>query len=186
MNKLLFNTTISIAGVVLLLSSCSQSESTRSVTAVETKAVDATQADWKTYTDKANEALKNGDKSAAEQNYKAAIAEAEKLGQKDPALAEAVANAASFYYVQGDGEQADELYQRSLSIREAAKGMEDADLITDLLGLFRVRVSQKKFAEACKYYERAKAIAAKTGKEIGADADAEYDNAKKLISEPAP
>ena len=172
--------TASIGAAVILLSACGQTDPGQTVSKVETAATTADQTEWKGYTDKANDALKSGDKAAAEENYKQAIAAAKKLGENDPAVAEAIANAASFYYVQGDGEQADELYSQSLALREANKGKEHADLIQDLIGLAKVRMSQKKYADACTFFERATAIAKKSGTQIDSETETQYENAKKL------
>ncbi len=74
-----------------------------------TNAAAVEQNTWKQLTANADAAVKRGDKAEAEQSYKAAMAEAEKLGADNPAQAEAIVNLANFYYVQGAGDQADEL-----------------------------------------------------------------------------
>ncbi|MFX5730420.1 tetratricopeptide repeat protein, partial [Acinetobacter baumannii] len=84
------------------------------------------------------DARAKNDKAGAEKNYKAAIAEALKLGADTPAVASSTANLADFYYVQGDGNQADELYKRSLATYEKTVGTQHFDLVVDLAGLGKV------------------------------------------------
>ena len=145
-------------------------------------AATADQAMWQIYTKQAEDALAKNDKTAAEQNYKLAIAEAEKLGTDTPAVASSTANLADFYYVQGDGNQADDLYKRSLAVMEKIKGTEHVDLVKDLSGLGKVSIMKKKYPEAVSYYERAEDILKQSGMPEQADIKKGLEDAKKLAA----
>jgi tetratricopeptide (TPR) repeat protein len=68
---------------------------------------------------------------------------------------------ADFYYAQGDGEQADQLYRRSLALKEKSLGMEHADLVKDLVGLGNLATKKGDQKEADQYYKRAEKISGK-------------------------
>src|SRR5271154_715111 len=125
--------TLSAAALICatVITSCAQSNQT----ADQASPANADQGQWMQYTSDAEKAAKQGDKTAAEQLYKQAIAEAEKLGESNPGLPKAVSNMADFYYAQGDGDRADELYQRAIAVREKALGAESIDIAEDLIGL---------------------------------------------------
>ena len=125
------------------LAGCS-SEQSQSPQVTSTTAASADQAAWEMYTKKAEDALAKGDKSGAESSYKIAIAEAEKIGMDTPAVASSTANLADFYYVQGDGNRADDLYKRSLGVYEKTVGKQHTDLIKDLSGLGKVSLLPQK------------------------------------------
>jgi tetratricopeptide (TPR) repeat protein len=132
-------------------------------------AASADQALWQLCTKKAEEALSRNDKVAAEANYKIAIAEAEKLGEDNPGVAASTANLADFYYVQGEGNKADDLYKRSLAVQEKTLGTEHADLIKDLIGLGKVALLNKQKKDALAYFQRAEAIAKKSNLPISTE-----------------
>lgn len=175
LSKLLLCTTV----VMFSLSACGQSET---VNSAATQPVAQEQGDWKTITAEADEASKKGDKVVAEAKYKEAMAAAVKLGESDPGQAVAIANLASFYYVQGDANQANDLYTKSLAAHEKAVGLEHVDLVTDLVGLAKVKTALKQPKEAVTNYERAINILKNTSKPVPADLQAEYDAAKKAAA----
>ncbi len=164
---------------MLSLSACGQPNSDTNPASTDptpgATQVAAEQKDWKSITASADTALKSGNKADAEAKYKEAITVAEALGEKDPGNAEAVANLANFYYVQGDAEQANLLYQRSLKLREKALGLEHVDLVKDLEGLGKVSKSQKKLKEASAYYKRAIGILKKNKQPIPDQLKKDYD-----------
>jgi tetratricopeptide (TPR) repeat protein len=147
-----------------------------------TVAATADQEAWQMYTKKAEDAIAKGDKKEAESNYNLAIAEAEKLGTEAPAVASSTANLADFYYVQGEGNKADDLYKRSLSVQEKNVGKEHADLVRDLCGLGKVSLLKKKYSDALAYYERAQAILKSSSLPPQQEVTAGLDMAKKLAS----
>lgn len=178
---------ICAVSVGIAISACGHNAATDSVTTTVDKTTTAEQAVWERFTSDAEAAKKNGDLKKAEGDYKSAIAEAEKLGAQNPAVAKSTANLADFYYVQGDGAQADKLYQRSLALQEKVLGMEHQDLAQSLIGLARVNTSEKKYAAATKYYVRAIAILTKANQDIPNDVLKEYESVKaKNTTEPNP
>jgi tetratricopeptide (TPR) repeat protein len=171
---------VSSITVAILISACGQSQMNSTVPG--TTAASVEQNNWKQLSAKADAAVKRGDKAEAEEDYKAAMTEAEKLGADNPAQAEAIVNLANFYYVQGAGDRADELYKKSLALHEKNLGKEHVDLVVDLVGLARVSSSQKKYADASAYYQRAIAILKKAGRAVPSDVETEYGKAKSLAS----
>jgi tetratricopeptide (TPR) repeat protein len=170
----------SAAAVTLLTSGCGQSETAQSVPGAST--VSAEQTDWKTLTTSADAAVQHGNAAEAEKLYRSAMDAAMKLGADDPGQAQAVANLANFYYVQGDGQQANILFKQSLALREKALGLEHADLARDLIGLARVSKLQRDYADAGKYYARAVAILKKSDKSVPPEVESEYTEVQQLAS----
>src|SRR5205823_14052354 len=104
--------------------------------------------------------------ATAESKYKEAMAQAEQLGEANPKLARSVSNMANFYYAQGDGQQADQLYRRAIALREKAKDMESADLARDLIGLANIQSKAGNKAEALEDYTRAKELLTKANQPV--------------------
>jgi len=167
--------------VTIMLSACgpsdltqmSQSESSTSVSTAE-------QVSWKRLTAQADAALKHGHKAEAEQTYKMALSEAEKLGADNPTKDQSLVKLANFYYVQGSGGQADKLYRRSLAEREKLLGMEHVDLSIDLLALARISSSQKKYLAATAFFRRAIALLKKAGRVVSKDTEEDYARVQNL------
>lgn len=167
--------------VTILLSACGPSDLTQlSRSASNTTRSAVEQDSWKRLTAEADAALKQGNKAEAEQTYKMALIEAEKLGAENPAKEESIVNLANFYYVQGDGGQADKLYRRSLAERKKLLGMEHVDLSIDLLALARISSSQKKYVAATAFYRRAIGILKKAGRAVSKDTDKDYARVQNL------
>lgn len=175
-----WRTIVSLVTVTVFASGCGQSQMTSSVS--DTKANSVEQSSWKQLTDAADAALKQGNKAEAERNYIAAMIEAKRLGAVSPAQEEAITNLANFYYVQGAGEEANQLYRSSLALHEKILGTEHIDLTTDLIGLARVSSSQKKYAQASAFYQRAIAILRKAGCKIPPHLEADYVKVQNLAS----
>lgn len=110
---------------------------------------------WETHTRSAAEALEAKDYDKAEKLYNFAIQEAEKLGEGDPQLAASYNNMADFYFAQGDGEKAENMYSKSLAIKEKSLGLSDRDLVVDLTGLGNAYAAQEKYEEADASFKRA-------------------------------
>ena len=173
------------AAKYLILISCTglfgcSSEQSQQPQITSTVAASADQAAWQMYTKQAEDALAKGDKKGAETNYKSAILEAEKLGAETPGVASSTANLADFYYVQGEGNKADDLYKRSLSVYEKNVGKEHTDLVKDLAGLGKVSMLKKKYADALAYYQRADDILRASAVTPPPDIKAGLDLAKKM------
>jgi tetratricopeptide (TPR) repeat protein len=172
-----------VVGLGITLSSCTPNATETTTATTTSKAVVTTeQAVWQKLTADGDAAKTSGDLKKAEMSYQAAIAEAKKLGDQDPALAKTTANLADFYYAQGDGAQADRLYKESLSIHEKALGLEHADLVQSILGLARVSSASKNYGESVAHYERAINILKKNNMPVSTAVEAEYTKAKEDAS----
>jgi tetratricopeptide (TPR) repeat protein len=168
-----------IAFATVSLTACGQAQDMKS--SVSAPAAQE-QAVWEKLTAEAEVAKQAGDKKLAESKYKEAIEAARALAVDSPAQAAATANLASFYYVQGDGAQANQLYSQSLAMHEKSLGMMHVDLVVDLIGLARVYNSEKKYKESQASYERAIEILTKAGKPVPAEVQSELDAVKKAQS----
>jgi hypothetical protein len=151
--------------LAMTVAGCSQQESAQNAAAP----VAAEQASWEQLTTEADQAAKQGNSAEAEAKYKAAMAEAGKLGETDPATARSISNMADFYYAQGDGERADELYSGALALKEKALGMEHKDLARDLIGLGKVSAKKGDYAEAETRFKRAESILVKANEPVPDD-----------------
>jgi tetratricopeptide (TPR) repeat protein len=147
----------------ILLSACSQADTP---TAVDTKVVAQQEAVWQADTEKAVAALQSKDYASAKKLYKQALLDAMQLGQEHPAVAASLSNMANFYYAQGDGQQADQLYRRAIQLKEKNLGIEHQEIAVDLIGLGSVYFTKKKYAEAEPFFTRALQIREKA---FGAD-----------------
>jgi tetratricopeptide (TPR) repeat protein len=169
---------ICVLGLGITVSACTPNATeTASSTASTATATD--QAIWQKLSADGDAAKASGDLKKAEASYQAAVTEAQKLGEQDPALAKTTANLADFYYAQGDGAQADRLYKQSLAIHEKALGLEHADLVQSILGLARVSAAAKNYAESVAHYERAIVILKKNNLPLSPAVEAEYTKAKE-------
>jgi tetratricopeptide (TPR) repeat protein len=151
--------------LAMSVAGCSQEQSSQNAATP----VAAEQSKWEQLTAEADQAAKSGNNTEAEAKYKAAMAEAEQLGQTDPAMARSVSNMADFYYAQGDGEKADQLYDQAVGLKEKALGMEHVDLAKDLIGLAKLSAKKGEYAEAQSQYERAQAILVKAEQPVPDD-----------------
>ncbi|HEY9678785.1 MAG TPA: tetratricopeptide repeat protein [Drouetiella sp.] len=177
---------ICVAGLGITVSACTQTSTetaTSTVTTTSTAEVAVEQAVWQKLTSDGDAAKAAGDLKKAEMSYQAAVEEAKKLGESDPAFSKTTANLADFYYAQGDGQQADKLYKQSLALREKAVGLEHADLIQSILGLARVTSAEKNYGESVAHYERVLAIMKKTNTPVPAEVETEYEKAKENASQ---
>ena len=180
----LLRVSICVAGLGITMSACTESteKATSTSTTTSTAEVVTEQAVWQKMTSDGDAAKAAKDYKKAEASYQAAIEEAKKLGETDPAFSKTTANLADFYYAQGDGQQADKLYKQSLQVREKAVGLEHADLIQSILGLARVSSAEKNYGESVAYYERALAIMKKTETAVPAEVETEYAAAQANAS----
>jgi tetratricopeptide (TPR) repeat protein len=174
---------ICVAGVGLTMSACTPNATeTTTATTTSTAEVAVEQAVWQKLTSDGDAAKAKGDLKKAEECYQAAVQEAKKLGETDPALGKTTANLADFYYAQGDGAQADKLYKQSLAVHEKALGLEHADLVQSIVGLARVASAEKNYAESVSYYERAIGILNKNNMPVSEEVQADYKKAKENAS----
>lgn len=149
-NKKAISSALLGAMVALTVAACSNGPNSTDPSAT----ISTEQNQWQKLTDDAKTAESQKDYKTAEELYAKAVVEAQKLGESAPEVASADNNMAGFYFAQGDGQKAEDLYKNALTIREKALGLEHKDIITDLNGLGRALVKQDKFAEAEPIYKR--------------------------------
>ena len=68
--------------------------------------------------------------------------------KEDLRLAASLSDEARLYYQQGENDRAEQLYRRSLAIREKALGPDHPDVATSLDNLAKLYQAQGKYAEA--------------------------------------
>ena len=116
---------------------------------------------WLRYTEAGRNAHREGRYAEAEEQFKAAVKEAETFGEQDPRYATSLNSLALLYLTQGNYAQAEPLLQRSLAIAEKALGPEHPNVATSLNNLALLYYTQGKYAQAEPLYRRALAIAEK-------------------------
>ncbi|MBP9090015.1 tetratricopeptide repeat protein [bacterium] len=113
---------------------------------------------WERYNLMAQNAMNQGKPQEAEDLFRSAIAEAEKLDAKDPKLANSLNNLANCLRNQGKYPEAEQNYKRALEVRQKVLG----PLHTDLIGIYEnyakmLRAAGRE-AEATKMDSHARAI----------------------------
>ncbi len=102
----------------------------------------ADEAQWEQYMRAGEAAYQRGDYEEAVGQTKAALKEAEDFGEQDPRFATTLNNLARLYRAQGRYDEAEPLYQRSLTINEKALGPEHphtAGILNNLAGLYQTQ-----------------------------------------------
>ncbi len=121
----------------------------------------AQETSWEAYTAMAESAYQQGLYDDAEDSLKAALKEAEQFEAEDPRLATTLTHLAFLYHVQGNYEEAEPLYHRSLTIKEKTLGPEHPTVATSLNNLANLYHAQERYADAEPLYQRSLAIAEK-------------------------
>ena len=132
---------------------------------------------WAQLTSAAQQASRRGDQALSEDLYKQAMSAAQSLGPDNDKMAKSFSNLADFYYAQGDGDKADQLYSKALKLKEQTLGTQHADLVADLLGLARLKFKQGNNSESLALYKRAISILKKSDPKLAQDIMLEYRNA---------
>ncbi len=88
--------------------------------------------------------------------------------KEDLPLAASLSDEARLYYQQGENDQAEQLYRRSLAIREKALGPDHPDVATSLDNLAELYQAQGKYAEAEPLLQRSLAIRKGATNRLGA------------------
>ncbi len=88
--------------------------------------------------------------------------------KEDLRLAASLSDEARLYYQQGENDRAEQLYRRSLAIREKALGPDHPDVATSLDNLAKLYQAQGKYAEAEPLLQRSLAIRNGATKRLGA------------------
>lgn len=162
----------------VVLGACAQQENIQPAEKIFPAAEDV---DWAVLTDEAVKQQENGNPRAAEKFYLQAIAAAKKMSDENPQVAAATSNLANFYYVQGDGEQADRLFQESLAMRQKVLGKEHADVAIDLIGLARLYSKSGDYKKAEPMYAQAADILKKNNQPLPADLEKEWGAVKAKL-----
>lgn len=150
----------SLAAVVsvISISACTQ----ESPLTLESKLNQQAESCWQRDTESAFQAEQKNDFKKARSLFRKAFLDAVQLGIDHPFAAVSLSNMANFYYVQGDGQQADQLYRRSLALKQKNLGIEHLELSVDLIGLGSVYFKQGKYAQAEPFFARALKIREKS------------------------
>ena len=106
----------------------------------------------------------------------------EMIKKENPQAAACMSNLASFYYVQGDGQQADKLYRQSIALKSKLSGESHVDIAADLIGLGKVCVANDKYSAAGPLYERAIAILKKAQRPGSAETERQYADIQAKLS----
>ena len=109
---------------------------------------------WQEHIEAGNEAFENGRYADAERMFGLAMEEAERFGDKDPRLALTLNNFAALCHSQGKYSMAEELYKRSLAIKEQILGPEHLDVAVNLHNLAVLYSAKRRFKEAEPLYLR--------------------------------
>lgn len=99
---------------------------------------DTAETRWERHNEAGRRAFREGDHVVAEQEFIAAIREANSLGENDTRLASSLAGLAQIKYLKRDFDQAEALFKRALAIRERALGDKHPDVAATLNSLARL------------------------------------------------
>ena len=113
---------------------------------------------WDRHTVAGIAAYEQGDYAKAEEEWVAALAEAEAFGPEDTRLATSLNNLGEVYRTQGRYGDAEPLYNRALAINEKALGPDDPKLAASLNNLALLYDAQGRYEEAEPFYKRALAV----------------------------
>jgi tetratricopeptide (TPR) repeat protein len=113
---------------------------------------------WERYNVAGQQAMTQGKKVDAEKHFQLAVAEAEKLGEKDPKLATSLNNLANCLRSQGRYEEADPVYKRAIQAKEKSDGPFSDGLVSILENYATMLRACNREAEAEKHARRARGI----------------------------
>src|SRR3990172_10615101 len=113
---------------------------------------------WKGYLDSGKKAFEEDDYAKAQQQFVAALREAEHFGPHDSRLTSTLNNLAVLYHTQGKYSEAEPLYRRALAILEETLGATHPSVGQGLNNLAEMLRAQGKHAEAERLHRRALAI----------------------------
>ncbi|HET7620541.1 MAG TPA: tetratricopeptide repeat protein [Gemmatimonadaceae bacterium] len=119
---------------------------------------DTAETRWETRNEAGRRLFSQGDYAAAEQEFIAAMREANALGQDDLRLASSLASLAQIKYLQKDIEQAEALFKRALSIREKHLGEKHPEVAVIVNSLARLYFRRNDFVSAAPLLMRLLAI----------------------------
>ena len=102
---------------------------------------------WQRHNEAGLAALDDGSHARAEEEFRAALTVAEKLGEQDPRLADTLNNLAGLYCDQGRYADAESLLERALAIWEGARGGDHLEVATILTNLAAVYLDQGRYGK---------------------------------------
>jgi len=113
---------------------------------------------WERYNVAGQQAMAQGKQGEAEKHFQLAVAEAEKMGEKDPKLATSLNNLANCLRAQGRYEEADPAYKRAIMAKEKSDGPFSEGLVSILENYATMLRACNREAEAEKHAKRARGI----------------------------
>jgi tetratricopeptide (TPR) repeat protein len=117
---------------------------------------------WTDLKDSANKAIEMGDLEGAIKDWHAAIDESENFAKGDGRLVTSVEGLAQAQFLKGNHAEAEALYKRALSLREAAQGNDHQDIATVLNNLGAVYFKRGFYKDAMSHFERSLAMRRKS------------------------
>jgi hypothetical protein len=109
---------------------------------------DTAETRWESHNEAGRRLFSQGDYAAAEQEFIAAMREANALGHDDLRLASSIASLAQIKYLQKDIDQAEALFKRALSIRERHLGEKHPEVAVMINSLARLYFRRNDFVSA--------------------------------------
>lgn len=108
-------------------------------------------------------AADGGDRDAAIANWKLAMQDAEKLGEKDPRLPYAMLQLSDQYQYQKQPAEAEALLKKALALREQSGNTNSLGMARNLVRLGQIAMTKKEYGDAERYMNRAVDIQDKCG-----------------------
>jgi tetratricopeptide (TPR) repeat protein len=135
---------------------------------------------WEQYNETGRRLFAEGDLAGAEDAFVAAIAEAERGGGDPLQLASSLGNLAQLKYQQKDHLRAEELFRRSLELREQSLGSDHPSVLTSINNLAALYVSRGALDEAEPLLKRAMGASAKRVESAQTDLGVNLNNLARL------
>ena len=135
---------------------------------------------WEQYNETGRRLFAEGDLAGAEDAFVAAIAEAERAGGDPLQLASSLGNLAQLKYQQKDHLRAEELFRRSLELREQSLGSDHPSVLTSINNLAALYVSRGALDEAEPLLKRAMGASAKRVESAQTDLGVNLNNLARL------
>jgi tetratricopeptide (TPR) repeat protein len=135
---------------------------------------------WEQYNETGRRLFAEGDLAGAEDAFVAAIAEAERAGGDPLQLASSLGNLAQLKYQQKDHLRAEDLFRRTLDLREQSLGSDHPSVLTSINNLAALYVSRGALDEAEPLLKRAMGASAKRVESAQTDLCVNLNNLARL------
>ena len=135
---------------------------------------------WEQYNETGRRLFAEGDLAGAEDAFVAAIAEAERAGGDPLQLASSLGNLAQLKYQQKDHLRAEDLFRRTLELREQSLGSDHPSVLTSINNLAALYVSRGALDEAEPLLKRAMGASAKRVESAQTDLCVNLNNLARL------